>query len=498
MLFNSYAFIVFFVPIVFFIFRALAKFGRSSASIAWLALASFFFYSYWNPPFVLLLAFSVLANYTLGRAIRRSKAHSKSILVFGIAMNLILIGYFKYTNFIMGSFAAAAGTGWTDKDIFLPLGISFFTFQQIAYLVELYRGEIKDSSFVNYALFVSFFPQLIAGPIVRYTDIMPSFLSPNFLRVDYRNITMGLFLFSVGLSKKVLIADTLSPWVAQVFDSELLSGAELSCINAWIGAVAYTMQIYFDFSGYSDMALGLGKLFNIDLPVNFRSPYKSLSITEFWRRWHITLSSFLRDYLYIPLGGNRKGAAAQYRNLMITMTLGGLWHGASWTFVIWGMYHGLLLLLHKLIFGRGDRFKVHKAAAWLATFLSAVAGWVVFRAQTLSDALAVFRAMVPNDFSLVTSAAYKIQTLIASGFDPGTFYLLFRGYGYGTPLKRTVFLIACIAVCVIMPSSVELASFERPDDWKRVGLKTAFAAFVFVVTVSTLGAKPTEFLYFQF
>lgn len=345
MLFNSYFFLLLFLPVVFFIFHGLVSFGRVNIVLVWLTAASFFFYSYWNPPFVLLLSFSVTANFFLARLMSTKISCARIILILGVVMNLSLIAYFKYANFIIGSFSSIINRSWINRDIFLPLGISFFTFQQIAFLVEIYRKEITEPKFLHYALFVSFFPQLIAGPIVRYTEIVPSFLDPGFLKKNYGNMVIGIFLFSIGLAKKVIIADTLSPWVSGVFDGK----SELSCLAAWSGVFAYTFQIYFDFSGYSDMAMGLGKLFNINIPVNFRSPYKAISITEFWRRWHITLSSFLKDYLYIPLGGNRKGIFGQYKNLLVTMTLGGLWHGASWTFVFWGAYHGILLLVHKMI-----------------------------------------------------------------------------------------------------------------------------------------------------
>jgi alginate O-acetyltransferase complex protein AlgI len=375
MLFNSYSFILFFIPIVWLGFRFLSSNRLLTGALIWLTISSFYFYAYWNPPFIFLLLFSILFNFSIGKALEGKNRYRKYFLFLGVAVNLLLIVYFKYGNFFMSNIFALSSSQWVDKDIFLPLGISFFTFQQIAFLVEVYQGKIVAPSLLNFSLFVSFFPQLIAGPIVRYPEIVPYFSRKKTFGVSYRNIALGLFLFSIGLAKKVIIADSLSPWVAQVFDKT----GSLQFWTAWSGTLAYTFQIYFDFSGYSDMALGLGKLFNISLPINFNSPYKALSITDFWRRWHITLSSFLRDYLYIPLGGNRKGKLNQYKNLLITMTLGGLWHGASWTFVFWGLYHGLLLLAHKVLSNFFKKYHLGKIPIfikWGATFFSVTLGWV--------------------------------------------------------------------------------------------------------------------------
>lgn len=282
---------------------------------------------------------------------------------------------------------------------------------------------------------------------------------------------MGLFLFSLGVAKKVLVADSLSPWVASAFDGKTLP----LFWGAWSGALAYTFQIYFDFSGYSDMALGLGMLFNVRIPINFDSPYKSRTITEFWRRWHITLSGFLRDYLYIPLGGNRKGRLRQYVNLFVTMTLGGLWHGASWTFVLWGAYHGVLLLLHKLSrFALGGRISVPGWISWGTTFLLVVIGWVLFRAHSVSQALLLLKAMVPSGAAFSPAALHALDDL------------------------HFPQLALCLLMCLTAPSAVRLASFKAPEQWNGTMVKMAFAALLFVTAVGMIGAKPTEFLYFQF
>lgn len=345
MLFNSHVFLFVFLPVTWILFRLACSYRLTDVAIAVLTVASLAFYSYWNPPFVFLILFSILFNYAWGRIIERNlakKRGGKSWLYVGILVNLAMIGYFKYANFFMSNVALIVGWEWTTKDIFLPLGISFFTFQQIAYLIDCSKGLAKGHEFLHYTLFVTFFPQLIAGPIVRYDEIMPAFSKLRTFAMSYRNLAMGITLLALGLFKKLVIADTLSPWAAAVFDSSDI----VTFFDAWAGALCYTFQIYFDFSGYSDMALGLGRMFNIELPINFDSPYKATSVIDFWRRWHISLSTFLRDYLYIPLGGSRKGVARRYGNLVTTMLLGGLWHGASWNFVLWGGLHGLYLSIN--------------------------------------------------------------------------------------------------------------------------------------------------------
>ncbi|WP_218069944.1 MBOAT family O-acyltransferase [Desulfoplanes formicivorans] len=358
-----------------------------------LVMASLFFYSYWNPPFVLLILFSIVFNYSWGRLVQHANISTIFFLAAGIAVNLILIGYFKYSNFFMKNMANLLNHDWSTVNIFLPLGISFFTFQQIGYLVDCYKGKAKEHKFIHYALFVTFFPQLIAGPIVRYDEIMPQFTRLRTFGLSYRNLLMGIALLSMGLFKKVVIADTFSPWVANVFDSPV----QPTLIEAWGGALSYTFQIYFDFSGYTDMALGLAKLFNINLPINFNSPYKATSIIDFWRRWHISLSLFFRDYLYIPLGGNKKGKLRQYMNILATMFLCGLWHGAAWTFIFWGVLHGAMACINHLWIDISQRLRIPpmpKLLGWALTFPSLVFAWVFFRADSFGRACEICRGML--------------------------------------------------------------------------------------------------------
>ncbi|MHC5114577.1 MAG: MBOAT family O-acyltransferase [Planctomycetota bacterium] len=393
MVFSSYTFMLLFLPVCLVGFWLLARGGgRGIGATLWLVACSLAFCG-WGDPFDLVpLVGSIVVNYLLGRWLelltaRSARTARRAVLVTGVAFNLALLGYFKYTGFFLGQFGIDAGT------IVLPLAISFYTFQQIAYLVDVSRGLTHEHRFADYCLFVTFFPQLIAGPIVHHRDMLPQFVRRAF-RFRAEDVSVGIGFFVVGLTKKVLVADTLAGPVAAVFDG----GEPLGMADAWVGALAYTMQLYFDFSGYSDMAIGLGRLFGVRLPFNFHSPYRATSPSEFWRRWHMTLSAFLRDYLYIPLGGNRRGGTRKYVNLMVTMLLGGLWHGAAWTFVLWGGLHGLGLMVHHAWravvgtrLGPGGFGRVLAGRAF--TFGIVVMGWVLFRAEDFPAAGRVYAAM---------------------------------------------------------------------------------------------------------
>lgn len=297
----------------------------------WLTFTSLVFYGWWNPVYVLLIVASMLFNFWLGRRMGlavRAGGSAGLWLFWGITANLLLLGYFKYANFFVSNLDVVFGTGWTIGKIVLPLGISFFTFTQIAYLVDVRRGVVCEYDLGDFLLFITFFPHLIAGPIIHHSEMMPQFAEPKTFRFQWENLAVGLAIFSMGLFKKVVIADGLSRHAVKVFDAAA-AGQPLYAADAWAGVFSYAFQIYFDFSGYSDMAIALARMFGITLPLNFNSPYKAVNIIEFWRRWHMTLSRFLRDYLYIPLGGNRRGTGRRYLNLILTMVLGGLWHGAA-------------------------------------------------------------------------------------------------------------------------------------------------------------------------
>src|SRR5213078_193112 len=380
MLFSSYTFLFQFLPATVLAFAA-ARRHSPRAGIMVLAGASLFFYGAWRPVYLLLLIASITINFALGLRmqdpLRRRAAGS-----FGVALNLAVLCYFKYTNFIFDSLNVLTGAPLPFVNIILPLGISFFTFQQIAYLVDVMRGARVERDIVSYTLFVSFFPHLIAGPLVHHAEMIPQFKRGRTGRSAVL-AARGLAIFAAGLFKKVVIADNLAQFVSPVF-AHLDAGGGVTTSWAWLATLAYTLQIYFDFSGYSDMAIGLALLFGIRLPVNFRSPYKASSIIEFWRRWHITLSRFLRDYLYIPLGGNRRGRVRTYVNLLVTMLLGGLWHGAAWRFVLWGGMHGTGLAVERWWDERRGTTAVHRPwLRWLLTFHMVCLAWVFFRADGL-------------------------------------------------------------------------------------------------------------------
>lgn len=403
MLFNSPEFIFLFLPITLFIFLLLSKGTYYKVAIAWLTSVSLFFYGWWNVSYLALLVISVLFNYCVGVILSNRQTRilkPKFWLVFGIVFNLCLLGYFKYTNFIVTSVNNLFRTSFHLPTIILPLAISFFTFNQIAYLVDVYRGEAREDNLLKYCLFITFFPHLIAGPVVHYKEMIPQLDQKWIYRFNSEDIAVGVTIFSIGLFKKVVFADSLATYANPVFDAAA-QGVQLTLFQAWAGAIAYSLQLYFDFSGYSDMAIGVARMFGIKFPLNFNSPYKAVNIIDFWRRWHMTLSRFLKDYLYIPLGGNRKGAWRRYLNLMITMLLGGLWHGAGWNFIIWGGLHGVYLIINHQwhSFRKALGHDLKKSSLWsrvfagILTFLSVVIAWVFFRSNNINAALAIMHSM---------------------------------------------------------------------------------------------------------
>src|SRR5437879_8528049 len=395
MLFNSYPFIFLFLPITLIGYFVLVRLNHL-APVIWLVLASLVFYSVRNWQFVLLLLASIAFNYVIGGLLiskRPRPASRAAALTIGVAGDLLTLVYFKYSGFLAANLNAVFSTGFT-VDVLLPIGISFYTFTQIAFLVDAYRGNVARYALPHYALFVAYFPHLIAGPILHHRDMIPQFERAETKRPDPHLILCGLIIFAIGLFKKTCLADGIQPLVAQAFGPNAPTFDQV-----WIGVLAYTFQLYFDFSGYSDMAIGMSLMFGIFLPLNFNSPYKATSIIDFWRRWHMTLSQFLRDYLYIPLGGNRHGSLLRYTNLMITMLLGGLWHGAAWTFVVWGALHGAYLCINHAWNNFGPKASPRFAglanlAGLTLTVLAVVFAWVFFRADTMTSALAILSQMV--------------------------------------------------------------------------------------------------------
>lgn len=411
MLFNSYAFILLFLPVVL---AGYFRLGRRSnlAPVIWLAVASLAFYAIGNWQFVALLLISIAFNYGVGHLLIVAKLtpmQRRTALVFGVAGDLLVLGVFKYAGFATENVNALFGSHFAVH-ILLPVGISFYTFTQIAFLVDAYRGQVAAYALPHYALFVTYFPHLIAGPILHHRDMIPQFERKEAKHPDAHLILCGVIIFAIGLFKKTCLADGIQPLVALAFEAR-----SPSFDQAWLGALAYTFQLYFDFSGYSDMAIGISLMFGIFLPINFNSPYKAFSIVEFWRRWHMTLSQFLRDYLYIPLGGNRHGRVLRYVNLMVTMLLGGLWHGAAWTFVVWGALHGAYLCVNHAFNALVPAIpsalaRPVRIVGAVLTFLAVVVAWVFFRADSVAWALRVLGAMA--DPSNIVLGREEIAALV--------------------------------------------------------------------------------------
>ena len=461
MLFNSQGFLLLFLPLAL-----LAYYGVAANRIRreWiLVAASFFFYGYWDFRLVPLLAGSILANWFFARLIRGRG--SKPVFVAGVALNLAIIGVFKYADFFAGSLAWVAGAEHVPWSIVLPLGISFFTFQQISYLADRYRGEAPEYGFREYVLYISFFPQLIAGPIVRHNELIPQFKASPMRDGFHERLSRGMTLLTIGLAKKVLIADTAARIADPLF--EAAGKGALSIIDAWVGVLAFTFQIYFDFSGYSDMAIGLALMFGFVLPVNFNVPYRADSIREFWRRWHMTLSHFLRDYLYIPLGGGRQGMLIQALALTTTMFLGGLWHGAGWTFVVWGLMHGLGLAVHAW-WTRIASKPLPYVPGWVLTMLFVMTGWVLFRASGFGEAVSMLSSMYGGNGLSLSMSDYGANPAI---------------------------LGVAAAVAILGPSSQQVA-LEKNYSQAWVAVVTACMFFGCVVVAGS-GIQP-EFIYFQF
>ena len=500
MLFSSYTFLFQFLPATVLAFAA-ARRHSPRAGIMVLVGASLFFYGAWRPVYLLLFAASVAVNFALGLRME-DPLRRRGIGTFGVTLNLAGLCYFKYTNFIFDSLNTLTGAPLPFVNIILPLGISFFTFQQIAYLVDVMRGARVERDIVSYTLFVSFFPHLIAGPLVHHAEMIPQFKRGRTGRSAVL-AARGLAIFAAGLFKKVVIADNLAQFVSPVF-AHLDAGGGVTTPWAWLATLAYTLQIYFDFSGYSDMAIGLALLFGIRLPVNFRSPYQATSIIEFWRRWHITLSRFLRDYLYIPLGGNRLGEQRRYINLLVTMLLGGLWHGAGWNFLVWGGLHGIYLSINHLWRGwRGSKPEVSmaglvvKGACWAITFFAVVVAWVFFRAKTAAGAWQMLQGLFGAEAGSSAYASPGILRLMDLPMLVGEERLLLIGGG-------AVALALAMALCLPnVPQLFRYREYRRAPEraaWVRWRPNAAWALLsALALAISLFGMwQRLEFLYFQF
>jgi len=490
MLFNSYEFIFVFLPITLIGFFLLNRIRLTIAANAWLLFASLFFYSWWNVRYLPLILGSILFNYTIGSllieidAMKRQLVSKRGILFFGIAMNILFLGYFKYMDFFISNINLVSGLNLKLLHIVLPLGISFFTITQIAFLVDSYEGLVEERKLLNYALFVTFFPHLLAGPILHHKEMMPQFDRIRNKVLNYRNFSLGLYLFFIGLFKKVALADQFSVWAKAGFDT----APSLGLLEAWTASFCYTFQLYFDFSGYSDMAIALGLMFNIRLPVNFNSPYRATGIIDFWKRWHITLTNFVTTYIYTPILRSFKSItfARSMVAIFLAMFISGVWHGAGWTFIIWGSLHGAALVINHC--WKRYKLKMPRFLAWFITFNFVNLSFVFFRAKDWDAAMKVFKGMA--GMSGVTLPRFLGKIPLVRDLDvPFNKHWLAGIQGKDDTV--IYLLIACI-VALTARNSMQMTDAFKPG-WKT---------FLFLVVISFYAllnmSKVSEFLYFQF
>lgn len=485
MLFNSSAFVIGFLPLFLATF-ALAgwQFGPRAALLV-LLVASLVFYAWWKPIFLPLLAGSILGNHLIARAMRRA-TRRPPLLIAGLAANLALLGWFKYAGLLAATGAGLLGLRVPALGIILPLGISFFTFQQVMYLVDTYRDETPPCGFLDYACFVAFFAHLIAGPIVRPREIIPQFARHDG-KLQRDDLVAGIEIFLLGLSKKLVLADSLAKFADPGF-AAAAAGHHLSLVEAWVALLAYGAQIYFDFSGYSDMAIGLARMIGVDFPLNFRSPYKARDVGDFWRRWNITLSAFLRDYLYIPLGGNRHGEARRNANLMATMLLGGLWHGAAWSFMAWGGLHGLYLVVHHQWRRTGRHLP--RPLAWLLTQLAVLLAWVPFRAENPHAIGIMLRGLVgAGGVKLPVEIVHAIPALGAIATPVAV--LPWLGAARTMSVVQGIALIALAWAIILIPPDLHALR-------ARGRSAALIAGFAFTVQALFFAPYARPFIYFQF
>lgn len=484
MLFNSYIFLLFFLPLCLIGYFFLNKTGIRTIALLELIVMSLWFYGYFNYKYLLILCGSIFMNWIISRMlIKKSTIDHRIYLAVGIICNILLIFYFKYYDFFISNINEAFKLSFEMKNILLPLGISFFTFQQISYLVDSYRGETKDYKFLEYMTFVSFFPQLIAGPIVLHSEFIPQLRDKEKWQFNHTNFANGIYTLAVGLFKKIIIADTFGVAVSWAWENiDRLTSMEILVIM-----LCYTFQIYFDFSGYCDMVIGLGKMFNIKLPVNFNSPYKSYSIIEFWTRWHITLTRFLRNYIYFPMGGSKKGEIRTYTNILIVFLISGIWHGANWTFIIWGGIHGIANVINRIFHKLWDDCNV--VFRWGCTFIFINVTWLIFRADDLRQAADLLKRLIVMDSLSISEELYACFRLKEFGLvellEPWSFLVNSINGFY-----LWIFLIVAFVVCV-NSENIHNKIFKPT---KRKAISTII---MLVWTIMSFSGIST-FLYFNF
>lgn len=489
MFFNSYEFILFYLPTTLVVYFTLQKKRLTIAAKTWLLLASLFFYGWWNIKYLPLILGSILFNYAVGGVLAevehagKRAVSRKAVLIFALAANIGLLCWFKYMDFFIFTANSVTGLHLPLLKILLPLGISFFTITQIAFLVDAYEGLVEERNLLNYALFVTFFPHLLAGPILHHKEMMPQFERLRNKVLNWKNLYLGLMLFFFGLFKKVIIADTFAPWATAGFDAT----QPLTLFPAWLASLSYTFQLYFDFSGYSDMAVGIGWMFNISLPINFNSPFKATGMIDFWKRWHITLTNFITTYLYTPIlrAIGKITFTTSLVAVFLSMLISGFWHGAGWTFIIWGGMHGLGLVINHIWKKKKRRMPVF--LAWIITFNFINMTFVFFRSKTVEGAVQMLKGMAGVNGVMLNKSLGKFTFLHDVGFTFGAWLAGVKGND-----KTWIFSIAALLIVVFWKNSVELVARVRPN-WY-------WFAVLLVITFWPLFEmnKVSEFLYFQF
>lgn len=485
MLFNSYIFVFCFLPLSVIGYFLLNNAGKYRVGEAFLVIMSLWFYAYFNISYLPIILLSIVGNYYIGRLLHfyKNKKIAKYIMCGGVAINLAVLFYYKYMGFFIENINLIFGADFNVVNILLPLGISFFTFQQVSYVVDSYTGEVPQYEFLQYALFVTFFPQLIAGPIVLHNETVPQFADKSKKVFNWDNFAIGLMAITRGFGKKVLIADSFGNLVNYGYSNI----GNLGTANAILVILSYTIQIYFDFSGYCDVATGIAKMFNIDLPMNFDSPYKAYSVTEFWKRWHITLTRFLRTYIYFNLGGNRKGTFRTYLNLFTVFIISGIWHGANYTFIIWGILHGLAMVTEKLLGSKLE--KLHTGFRWMYTFIFVNITWIFFRANSVSDALEMIKQVLRFDMKGISTAMVKSMNLIEFTEILG----LFGSVGEYLVKYHPIYIISVVMICTLNGKNTN----EKINNFEPT-VSSAIISMVLLIWSIVSFAGISTFLYFNF
>ena len=490
MLFNSYIFILLFLPLCLVGYFTLNHFKLNKLAQVFLFGMSLWFYGYFNPSYLIILLISIVFNYLCykGMDLSKSLLTHKVILITGLIINIGILFYFKYFDFFLANVNNLFKADFPLQNILLPLGISFFTFQQISFIVDAYKKETPHYNFIDYACFVTFFPQLIAGPIVMHQKLIPQFMDSTKKTFQWENMSRGIYMFVLGLSKKVLLADTLGKAVNWGYASiDYLNSTDVIIIM-----LSHTLQIYFDFSGYCDMAIGIARMFNLDLPLNFNSPYKAKNIAEFWDRWHMTLTQFLTKYIYIPLGGNRKGTIRTYINIFLVFLISGFWHGANWTFVLWGISHGILMIYTKALKKYLD--KIPTFINWIFTFLFINVTGVIFKANTIHDAIKILQIGFSGQFVRMNQG---LAACVHTAESPFIYKIVSAVINLPSSDTVTEWFILSVIIISMIILALKKNSYERMLDFKPTFSKLLITCMLFMWCLVSLGGVST-FLYFNF